>query len=59
MVFGQSRQEDLITYLLAKLPEDERTKIVAELQIDLSPASLNQHRLEDQFEKNRLSTGGS
>ena len=39
MVFGQSRQEDLITYLLANIPEDERTEIVAELQIDLSPAS--------------------
>ena len=38
MVFGQSRQEDLITYLLAKIPEDERDGIVAELQIDLSPA---------------------
>jgi hypothetical protein len=39
MVFGQSRQDDLITYLLANLPEGERTHIVAELQIDLSPAS--------------------
>jgi hypothetical protein len=39
MVFGQSRQEDLITYLLAQIPEDEREGIVAELQIDLSPAS--------------------
>jgi hypothetical protein len=39
MVFGQSRQEDLIAYLLDKLPEGERAKIVAELQIDLSPAS--------------------
>ena len=38
MVFGQSRQEDLITYLLAQIPEDERDGIVAELQIDLSPA---------------------
>jgi superfamily II DNA or RNA helicase len=37
MVFGQSRQEDLITYLLAQIPEDERAGIVAELQIDLSP----------------------
>lgn len=40
MVFGQSRQEDLIAYLLAELPEDERTKIVAELQVDLSPAII-------------------
>ena len=38
MVFGQSRQEDLITYLLAQIPEAEREGIVAELQIDLSPA---------------------
>jgi hypothetical protein len=38
MVFGQSRQEDLITYLIDKLPDDERAKVVAELQIDLSPA---------------------
>jgi Helicase conserved C-terminal domain len=37
MVFGQSRQEDLITYLLAQIPEAEREGIVAELQIDLSP----------------------
>ena len=51
MVFGQSRQEDLITYLLANLPEDERTQIVAELQIDLSPASQNQNRIEESLEK--------
>jgi hypothetical protein len=37
MVFGQSRQEDLITYLLAQIPESERDALVAELQIDLSP----------------------
>ena len=42
MVFGQSRQEDLIAYLLAKLPDAQQTKIVAELQIDLSPANLDQ-----------------
>jgi hypothetical protein len=47
MVFGQSRQEDPITYLVAKLPEGERDKIVAELQIDLSPASWKQRPLED------------
>jgi hypothetical protein len=39
MVFGQSRQEDLITYLLSQIPEDQRDAIVAELQIDLSPAN--------------------
>jgi hypothetical protein len=37
MVFGQSRQEDLITYLLAEIPEAERDVIVTELQINLSP----------------------
>ena len=37
MVFGQSRQEDLIAYLLANIPEQERDNIIAELQIDLSP----------------------
>lgn len=51
MVFGQSRQEDLITYLLAKLPEEERAKIVVELQIDLSPASRKQRRLEDSLKE--------
>jgi hypothetical protein len=39
MVFGQSRQEDLITYLLAQIPDGERDRIVADLQIDLRPAS--------------------
>ena len=43
MVFGQSRQEDLITYLLAQIPEAKRDEIVAELQIDLSPANQIQH----------------
>jgi hypothetical protein len=37
MVFGQSRQEDLIDYLLTNLPEDKRAEIVAELQMDLGP----------------------
>jgi len=41
MVFGQSRQEDLIAYLLTQIPEDERDAIVAELQIDLSPMNRN------------------
>ncbi|MBL6600030.1 MAG: DEAD/DEAH box helicase [Alphaproteobacteria bacterium] len=47
MVFGQSRQEDLITFLLAKLPEESHAQIVAELQMNLSPmASFEdiQHR---------------
>lgn len=37
MVFGQSRQEDLISYLLTHIPESERAAIVVELQIDLTP----------------------
>ena len=41
MVFGQSRQEDLIAYLLAQIPESERTGIVAKLQMDLSPPKRN------------------
>jgi hypothetical protein len=39
MVFGQSRQEDLLAYLLKAVPETEREAIVAELQINLSPFS--------------------
>jgi len=46
MVFGQSRQEDLIAYLLAKIPEDLRDGIVAELRIDLSPANNSQRGRE-------------
>ncbi len=42
MVFGQSRQEDLIAYLLAHIPEEDRAWIMAELQIDLSPQSRTQ-----------------
>jgi hypothetical protein len=42
MVFGQSRQEDLIAYLLAHIPEQDRAGIMAELQIDLSPQSRTQ-----------------
>jgi hypothetical protein len=41
MVFGQSRQEDLMTYLLAQIPENERAVIVSELKIDLTPPSHN------------------
>lgn len=37
MVFGQSRQEDLVAYILAEIPEAEQAEIVAELQMDLSP----------------------
>src|SRR5439155_19468326 len=49
MVFGQSRQEDLITYLLAQIPEGKRDGIVAELQMDLSPAN----RVQDEVKAGR------
>jgi hypothetical protein len=42
MVFGESRQEDLMTYLLAQIPENVREEIVSELQIDLSPPTQKQ-----------------
>jgi hypothetical protein len=51
MVFGQSRQEDLVTYLLAKLPEDQVAAIVAELKIDLSPTNRKSRRDEDILKK--------
>ena len=53
MVFGQSRQEDLITYLLAQIPEEKRDEIVAELQIDLSPANRNQINHDSSAQRNR------
>ncbi len=37
MVFGQSRQEDLVSYLLAHIPEQEIGPIVEKLRIDLTP----------------------
>lgn len=40
MVFGQNRQEDLIAYLLAEIPENEIPAVVEELKINLSPASV-------------------
>ena len=43
MVFGQSRQEDLITYLLKSIPDTEREAIVAELQINLCPFVINKN----------------
>ncbi|MCW1883092.1 helicase-related protein [Luteolibacter flavescens] len=41
LVLGQSRQEDLIAYLLTEVPEAERAAIITELRIDLSPPSRN------------------
>lgn len=37
MAFGQPRQEDLVQYLLANLPEDAVERLMGELQIDLRP----------------------
>jgi hypothetical protein len=46
MVFGQIRQDDLISFLLARFPESEIASIARDLRIDLtppSPASVNSH----------------
>ena len=37
MVFGQPRQEDLVAYLLERVPAAELQRLMAELRIDLSP----------------------
>ena len=37
MVFGQIRQDDLISFLLARFPENEIANIAKELRIDLAP----------------------
>jgi len=37
MVFGQPRQEDLLAYLLERLPGPDAARILGELRIDLSP----------------------
>lgn len=37
MVFGQSRQEDLIAFLLKQVPETQQVALAAELRMDLSP----------------------
>ena len=41
MVFGQTRQEDLLAYLLAHLPESDIPKVARELRIDLSPPNIS------------------
>lgn len=40
MVFGQSRQEDLVEYLLSRLPADEVEKMVDLCRVDLTPQSV-------------------
>ncbi|MBD2451421.1 DEAD/DEAH box helicase [Nostoc sp. FACHB-152] len=37
MVFGQSRQEDLLNYLLERLPQSEAEQVIQNLQINLEP----------------------
>ena len=37
MVFGQIRQDDLISFLLARFPENEIANIAKEIRIDLAP----------------------
>ncbi len=39
IAFGQSRQDDLIAYLLSQMPEEQAREIADDLRIDLSPAS--------------------
>jgi hypothetical protein len=40
MVFGQIRQDDLISFLLARFPESEIAAIAKDLRIDLTPPKL-------------------
>jgi hypothetical protein len=40
MVFGQSRQEDLISYLLTQVPENEIKQLIEDLRIDLRPPKV-------------------
>ncbi|QEG27767.1 ATP-dependent helicase HepA [Gemmata obscuriglobus] len=44
MVFGQSRQEDLVSYLLTQLPPDEIAEVATKFRIDLSPTVINRKR---------------
>jgi hypothetical protein len=39
MVFGQPSQNDMIAYVLDRLPEPALRKVIAEARIDLTPAS--------------------
>jgi hypothetical protein len=41
MVFGQTRQEDLLAYLLVHLPESDIPKVARDLRIDLSPPNIS------------------
>ena len=37
MAFGQSRQDDLVAYLLEHLPRDDIERLLGEVHVDLSP----------------------
>lgn len=37
MVFGQARQEELLSYLMDRVPEADRQRLVEDLRIDLAP----------------------
>jgi hypothetical protein len=39
MVFGQPRQQDLVAYLVERVPAEEMEALMAELRIDLGPAA--------------------
>jgi hypothetical protein len=38
MAFGQPRQEDLVAYLLDRLPQQTVTRLMEEIRIDLTPS---------------------
>jgi len=40
MVFGQARQEELLAYLLDRVPEVQRPRLAEDLRIDLAPPAL-------------------
>jgi hypothetical protein len=44
MAFGQSRQDDLVEYLLERLPRDRIEQLLDEVSLDLSPKSISTGR---------------
>lgn len=44
MVFGQPRQEDLLAYLMERLPAREVSRIADELRVDLGPPAADLNR---------------
>jgi len=39
MVFGQPRQEDLVTYLTSRVPAVELERVMAQARIELAPSA--------------------